>query len=781
MSSPAVTKKVLCMVTRRGIILTGAALGGGLVLGYGFTALDDGDVVRKFGDAGDKAATPLNAWLKISADGKIICGIHRAEMGQSIVTTLAMLLAEELDADWQDVDFEFTPVDRDYFNFGMLLRGQPLGDPSASWAAATGTWAIRQFFRANGMSMTIASSSTVDAWDTLRPAGASARYMLLAAAARIWKTDVDMLTTEKSYVINSATNERLSYGELAEQAAKETPPSSITLKDHREYNLVGRNPPRLDTPAKVTGTATFGMDVQLPNMLFATVVHSPIAGTRVQSYDSNGAEDLPGVEAVVEAGAEGAIRAVAVVAENSWQALKAAKQISVTPAVPTTPVDSGELAREYEELLRQNPTVVFTDTAADAAGLEKEDESAFVTAIDASGNTTLTGEYSVPFLTHLCMEPMNCTAYYVNDGDDARLEIWAPTQANSVARDIAAKMSGLSKDKVTLHTTFMGGGFGRRADMDFIEQAVSAAMQVPGRPIKLFWSREQDVRHDTFRPASRARVTGAVDGNGKLQALRYHLVGQSVVASYETRTPTPRGGDGPSDTSVVTAVNPPVYPVTQLRVAFTPTDLHVPAGYWRSVSQSWNSFYIESFIDELALSANLDPLAFRRQALQEKPRHLNTLNAVAAMVDGSSADGVGYAVTESHNTVVAHAVEVTAPGGTFENVLRVACAVDCGPVVHPDNVEAQIAGSIVDGLSAALYGQIDIRDGQVAQENFDTYRRMRLADCPTIDVELLNSDEPRPGGVGEPSLPGTAPALANAIFAATGERIRSLPILRALS
>jgi len=769
------------MVTRRGIILTGAALGGGLVLGYGFSALDDGDAVRKFGEAGDQSAIPLNAWLKISSDGKIICGVHRAEMGQSIVTTLAMLLAEELDADWNDVHFEFTPVDRDYFNFGMLLRGQPLGDPSASWTAATGTWAIRQFFRANGMSMTIASSSTVDAWDTLRPAGASARQMLLAAAARVWKTDVDRLTTEQSYVLNSATNEKLPYGELAEQAAKETPPSSITLKDHREYNLVGRNPPRLDTPAKVTGTATFGMDVQLPNMLYATVVHSPIAGTRVQSYDSNGAEDFPGVQTVVEAGAEGAIRAVAVVAKNSWQALQAAQQIAVSPATPENLIDSDDLARDYEELLTQTPSVIFTDTAADAAGLEKEDETAFANAMGDKGNTIVTGEYSVPFLTHLCMEPMNCTAYYVDDDGDARLEIWAPTQANSVARDIAAQMSGLPKDKVTLHTTFMGGGFGRRADMDFIEQAVSVALQIPGRPIKLFWSREQDVRHDTFRPASRCRVTGAVDSNGNFQALRYHLVGQSVVASYETRTPTPRGGDGPSDTSVVTAVNPPVYPVPHLRIAFTPVDLHVPAGYWRSVSQSWNSFYIESFMDELAAAANLDPLTFRRQALREKPRHLSALNAVAEMVANSTADGVGYAVTQSHNTVVAHAVEVAAAAGTFESVLRVACAIDCGPLVHPDNVEAQIVGSIADGLSAALYGQIDIREGQVTQGNFDTYRRMGMADCPTIDVKLLKSDELRPGGVGEPSLPGTAPALANAIFAATGKRIRSLPILRALS
>ena len=768
------------MLSRRGFILSGTAVGGGLVLGYGYIALDDGDAARKFAASGE-TATPFNAWLKITSDGKIICGIHRAEMGQGITTTLAMLLAEELDADWKDVDFEFTPVDRDYFNFGMLLRGQPLGDPNAGWTSATGTWAIRQFFRAGGMSMTIASSSTVDAWDTLRPAGAAARQMLLTAAGRIWNTDQANLRTKQSTVINPATSETMSYGELAEQAGRESPPSSVTLKDKADYSLVGYNPPRLDTPAKVTGKARFGMDVQLPGMLYATVVHSPVAGTRVESFQSNGAEERPGVEAIVEAGAAGDVRAVAVVAKNSWQALQAAKQITVTPAAPDRLVDSNALDNEYAERLKQKPTVIFKDTAAEAAGLETDDGSAFDAAINAEGQTVVTAEYSLPFLAHLCMEPMNCTAHYTNDTDGPRMEIWAPTQANSMARNIAAEMSGLPTENVTLHTTFMGGGFGRRADMDFVEQAVSVARQLPGRPIKLFWSREQDVRHDMYRPASRCRITGAVDNDGAFQALDYHLVGQSVVASYETRTPTPRGGDGPSDTSVVTAVNPPVYPIPNRRIGYTPMDLHVPAGYWRSVSQSWNSFYIESFIDELANAAGIDPLTFRRRALADRRRHLNALNTAAAMVADSTADGLGFSVTESHNTVLAHAVEISTANGAFDRVRRIACAVDCGPLVHPDNVQAQIEGSIIDGLSAALYGRVDIRQGQVVQGNFDTYRRLSLAEIPVIDIQLIESAEPRPGGVGEPGLPGTAPALVNAIFAATGERIRSLPISTAVS
>jgi isoquinoline 1-oxidoreductase beta subunit len=370
------------------------------------------------------------------------------------------------------------------------------------------------------------------------------------------------------------------------------------------------------------------------------------------------------------------------------------------------------------------------------------------------------------------MEPMNCTALYTGDS----LEVWAPTQANSVARDIAAKLAGLGNDQVTLHSTLIGGGFGRRADMDFVEQAVSCAMQVPGRPIKLFWSREQDIRHDSFRPAAACRLTGVVDNDGNIQALDYKLATQSVVASYETRTPTPRGGEAATDKTVATTVNPPIYTVPNLRVGFVPVDLHVPAGYWRSVSHSWNGFFLESFIEELAVATNQNPLDFRRQALANRPRHLRALDTVVEKAGEPTGDGVGYAVIESHTTVVAHAIEVSAIDGEFDKVTRVVCAVDCGPAVHPDGVVAQMEGSIVDGLSAALYGRIDIDAGIAQQGNFDTYRRMRLPECPVIEVHLIDSEQKRPGGVGEPGVPGVAAALTNAIFAATGKRIRSLPI-----
>ncbi len=764
------------MLSRRGLIISGAALGGGLCVGYGYTALDDGDAASKFAASG-RAAYPLGAWLKIGSDGSVTCGIHRAEMGQGVTTSLAMLLAEELDADWSKVRFEFLPVDRDYFNFGMLLNGQPLGDPAKSWAAATGTWAIRHAFHALGMSMTISSSSTVDAWDTLRPAGAAARHMLLSAAARRWQIDIGQLRSESGFVHEKTSERKLSFGELAEQASQESPPSSVKLKDVKNYKLIGSNPPRLDVPMKIDGRARFAMDIQQADMLYAAIVHSPVAGAAAAEFVSNGAESMPGVHAIVPAGPPRFQGAVAVVAENSWQALQAASRVSVVPdSVGGDLVDSQALPKQYRRLLQERAPVIFHESLATRDGKSGEDGRTFDSLMaEISPDRTVIAEYEVPFIAHACMEPMNCTAVYT----DQSLEIWAPTQANSVARDIAAKMSGLRKNQVTLHTTFMGGGFGRRAEMDFLEQAVSVAMAVPGRPVKIFWSREQDIRHDAFRPAAYCRIVGALDGD-RIVALDYQLVTQSVVASYETRTPTPRGGDALTDDSVVTAVNPPIYSIPNRRVGYVPADLHVPAGYWRSVSHSWNSFFLESFVDELAAAAQSDPLAFRQRALADRPRHKQVLDTLAAMVEDSRADGIGYAVTESHTTVTAHAVEVQTFNGVFERVSRVCCAVDCGPVIHPDNVIAQMEGSIVDGLSAALYGQIDIEKGKVVQGNFDTYQRMRLTDCPIIEVQIVSSQQRRPGGIGEPGLPGTAPALTNAIFAATGQRIRSLPVAKAI-
>jgi isoquinoline 1-oxidoreductase beta subunit len=755
------------VLSRRGFVLSGVAVGGGLVIGYTQWRFNDGDAAAKFAASGNEAA-PLNAWLKIDNSGQITCAIHRAEMGQGVTTSLAMLLAEELDADWSQMRFEFAPVDRDYYNFGMLLNGQPLGDPEASWLAGTGTWAMRKVFHSMGLSMTISSSSMIDAWDTLRPAGAAARHMLIAAAAGSWQRPAEGLRTESGWVIDDEADRRASYGELAESAAGQRPPSKPALKNPSQYRIIGKNVPRLDTPMKVQGAAEFGIDVTLPNMLYAAVVHSPIAGTDVGSFETNGAEELPGIERILLAGEAGKERAVAVVADNTWQAMQAATKISITPKAPSSQVrNSEDVGAEYLAMLDapEHPEdhVIFReDGQADAV-------------INAS-SAVVTAVYEVPFLAHACMEPMNCTAFFTG----TELEVWAPTQAHSVVRELGAAIAGLSPDDVAVHTTFLGGGFGRRAEMDFAKQAMSVAVQMPGRPVKLTWSREQDIRHDAFRPAAVCRIRGTVDDDGALSAMHYALATQSVVASYETRTPTPRGAEARTDNSVVTAINPSIYPIENLKVLFAPVDSHVPAGYWRSVSHSWNTFFVESFIDEVAIAANLEPLAFRQQALKDRPRVLKVLNAVAEKIGAGTAfsTGRGFAVAESHSAIVAHGVEVATQGGKFQRVTRVVCAIDCGPVIHPDNVRAQMEGSVVDGLSAALYGQIDIRQGRAVQGNFDSYRRLRLADTPVIEVLVIDSQAKRPAGVGEPAVPGVAPALTNAIFNATGERIRKLPILR---
>jgi isoquinoline 1-oxidoreductase beta subunit len=748
------------MPSRRTFILAGTAIGGGLLLGVVVPSrLDDGDAASKFARLG-RAGIPLNAWLKIAPNGTVICAIHRAEMGQGVSTSLAMLLAEELDADWRQVHFEFAPVDRDYYNFGMLLDGQPLGDPAANWGAATGTWAMRQLFHAIGLSMTISSTSVVDAWDTLRPAGATARQMLVDAAARQWQVPADSLITRDGFVIDQANDRQLGYGELAEAAAEEKPRDDVAIKDPSTFRIVGQDVARLATPLQVTGTAQFGVDVVRPDMLYATVVHSPVAGTAVAAFETNGAENMPGVEHIGLAGKPGAEWAVVVIAQNTWQAQQAAQKITVTSQTVTGELmNTATVSADYRALLDQPELIVFRDDGTTVLAME-------------SAEQVVTATYEVPFLAHACMEPMNCTAHYTGDA----LEVWAPSQAHSMARDIAAELAGLEKEAVTLHTPFMGGGFGRRAEMDFVEQAVTAAVQVPGRPVKLTWSREQDIRHDAYRPAAVCKVSGVTDADGKLVALDYRVATQSVVASYETRTPTPRGGEAESDKSVVTAIDPPIYDLPHLKVSYAPVQSHMPAGFWRSVSHSWNTFFIESFVDELALAAQMTPLAFRRQALADKPRHLAALDAVASRVGNLAADGIGYAVAESHESVVAHAVEVITKDGRFDHVKRVFCAIDCGPVIHPDGVRAQMEGSVVDGLSAALYGQLDITDGVVQQGNFDTYPRMRLADAPEIVVIILESAATRPAGTGEPGVPGVAPALANAIFAATGQRHRQLPI-----
>ncbi len=755
------------------MLISGLAAGGGLGVWYVTRRLDDGDAAAKFA-ASTPDAVALSAWVKIAADGAVILGVHRAEMGQGVTTALPMMLAEELDVDWERVSFEFTPVDRDYFNFGVLLRGQPLGDTTDRPVARLGEQAIRRAFHALGMSMTISSTSVIDAWDTVRFAGAGTRAALLAAAARRWGVPAARLETFRGQVLDPATGRNLAYGELAAEAAGTAVPAGVRPKDPASFQLLGTSPRRLDLPAKVTGAAGFGIDTVLPGMLFATVRHSPLLGTRLAAVD-NAAEvaGMPGVHGVVRLGD----RAVAVVAGDTWSAMRGAARLSLKPEPADAAVaDNDAIIAAWRGAL---------DDPEPAVLREEGDARATLAAAPAS----IEAVYELPYLAHVCMEPMNCAALV----EPGQVTVWAPTQADSVARDVAAQVAGVAGEKVIVHRTFLGGGYGRRAEMDFVSHAVGAAKAFPGRPVKLTYSREEDVRADMYRPAAIARARAVLDGAGRLQALDYVVVSQSVTADYFRRTPTPRGGDARKDSGALSGAMNLIYRgAAHLRFAFVPQDPGVPVGYWRSVGNSHNCFVVESFMDELAAAAGQDPVAFRLAHLDGQPKHQAVLRRVAEQAGWgepiAAGRGRGVALIESHDSIVAQVVEVTAavPAGVSWTVPewgmspalsvdRVTCVIDPRTVIHPDTVIAQMEGGIIDGLSAALFGRITFRGGGVEQGNFDSYPVLRLAGAPVIQVAVLPQGG-RPGGVGEPGVPAVAPALVNAIFAATGNRVRRLPI-----
>ena len=748
-------------ITRRRLIYSGLAVGGGLIVYSTYRALDtggDGDARLKFG-ATSPDSVPINAWIKIAPDGQITFAVHRAEMGQGVTTSLPMLLAEELDADWQRIRFEFAPVDKDYYNFGVMSRGRPFGEIEDRYFARLGTSLLRRVFHARGDSLTLSSTSIIDAYDTLRPAGAAARAMLVAAAAERWNAPADRLITAQSRVLDPDSDRSLDYGELAEAAARMSTPSNVKPKSRDDYKIIGRSMPRLDLPDKVAGSGRFGIDVVLPDMLFGTVVHSPVAGGRVESHDTAGAENIPGVEAIVSLGDA----AVAVLASDTWTAMQAAKQVRIQPASDFTHISSQELRESYAHAL-DDPEPSVLREEGQAQPLLQETES-LVTAM-----------YEWPFLAHVCMEPMNCTAFF----DDGKLSVWAPSQALSTAQQVAADTAGLERSQVTIHRTLLGGGFGRRAEMDFVERAVAAAVQVPGRPVKMTYSREQDVQHDRYRPAGAARIRARLNADATIQAMDYRLVTQSVVASYNERTPSPRPSDAARDVTVAHGVYDLIYAVPNFRLAFILQNPHVPVGYWRSTSTSYGGFCVESFMDELASSAGVDPVEFRLANLPTA-RHRAVLELAAEKAGWGqllpAGHGRGVALFEKARTVIAQIADVSVDAAGRLSVDRVVCVVDPGQIIHPDTVTAMMEGGIVYGMNAALLGEITLQDGQVQQSNFHDVPDVRLTDIPEIEVHLLPQGG-RPEGVGETAVPGIAPAIANAVFDATGKRIRRLPIGR---
>ncbi len=716
-------------------------------------------------DGGDVA---LNGWIKIATDGSVILAMPRSEMGQGVHTALAMLVAEELDVPLTRVRLEQAGADAIYGNVAMLLGSLPFhplesdGETKAT-KVKVGHWVVGKVARELGINATGGSSSVADAWEPLRLAGATARASLVGAAAAQWKLPVAELSV-KDGVVTHATGKSASYGELAKLAAGTTP-ADVVLKDRKNWKLIGQGAPRNDIPAKVNGSAQFGLDVRLPGMVYAQVRLSPMIGGTPGAIDSKAALAMPGVERLVALDALGGSTAgFAVVGKTSWHARQAALAVGVKwQQRALGALDTRQIETQLTAALKGDDGTTFYEK-----GEAREAEGKATRVVEAI--------YRAPYLAHATLEPMNCTAQ-VKDGT---VTLWAPTQVPQAVRDAAAAVAGVKVDKVILHVTLLGGGFGRRLEVDYAAQAVRVAMECAGRPVQLAWSREEDTTHDFYRPMHVAALSAALDTKGNVGSLRIRSAGDAISPRMFARTmpamATPF--DMPDKTTAEGLFDLP-YGFAHQHMSHVHTRMGVPVGFWRSVGHSHNAFFSEGFIDELAFETKQDPLEFRRAWLKDAPRYLAVLNLAADKAAWGSklpaGRAHGIALHESFGSIVAQVAEVSLADGK-PRVHRVVCAIDCGTVVNPNTVAQQMESAIVFGLTAALYGKIDIKDGVVQQTNFNDYPMLKLAEAPVVHTFIVPSTR-APNGVGEPGLPPLAPAVANALFALTQKRHRSLPLV----
>ena len=703
-------------LTRRQLLVsaTGAtAVAGGAGLWLGYQRVADRRYRRPVERAGSFAPS---VFVAVETSGDVVIWLTRSEMGQGAATALPMLIAEELDADWSRVRIE-QAVAGDGHDYGSLF--------------------------------TAASSGITSNWIELRRAGAAARAMLVAAAARRWGVSARQCETESGTVRHVTSGLVLGYGELADSAAREWPPLRPALKHPADFRLIGKPLPRLDAVAKVTGKAVYGLDVRRQGMLRAVIARSPRWHDKLESYNDEQARAVPGVRHVIKVR-----NGIAVVADNTYAAMRGRDALQIHWASGGDEISDAEVTRRLRATLD-----------AESGGVARDDGEALARLANGA---TLTAEYELPYLAHAPMEPMNCVAHVAA----GRCEIWAPTQTPDGARETAAAVAGLPLDRVVVHTTYLGGGFGRRAASDFVAEAVevSAAIQAP---VQVVWTREDDLRHGEYREASAHRVRVRLDSDGLPEAW-HHRVVTANPGAFPPGEVMFSGVMGASDLP---------YTIPHQRVEWAGAQVPVPTRIWRSVGYSWNTFAVESVLDELAHHAGQDPVAYRLALLAGQPRLAACVRRAAEMAGwGDSVAGragLGIAACQCFGSFVALVVEIAEPVATdFRNlsIRRVWCAADCGIAVNPDAVIAQLEGGILFGMSAALYGKITLRDGQIVEGNFDRYRLMRIAEAPDIEVALLPSAEP-PGGIGEVGVPPIAPALANAVFDATGRRVRRLPFM----
>jgi|TARA_B100000315_G_scaffold183738_2_gene172686 CO/xanthine dehydrogenase Mo-binding subunit len=720
-------------ITRRKFLVGGATAVGGLALGVSFTE----NKVAALPNVTAGALQP-NAWLQITPDNRIVFQLDKTEMGQGVISSMPAIIAEELEVDPRAMVVELAPVHGDF------------QDP---------------------MQMTGGSSSIRTRWDVLRETGAKARTMLIEAAAARWGVPVDQCFARDGRIHLKDADRSASFGELADDAAKLPVPDEVSLKNPADYRYVGQPLRRLDSIAKSTGTAEFGLDVDVPHALTAVVLRNPHFGGPIDSFDAREAEQMPGVKNILQISS-----GIAVVADSYWHARKAAEKVTVEwNRGPLAGVSSDSIRRTWEEQAKEEGKSVRSD----GEGIEGLELASEVT----------TAVYEVPYLAHATMEPMNTTASVTPDG----IEVWSPNQGPQIVQALVADALDVPLDQVTVHTTLLGGGFGRRGIPDYAVDPVEISKAI-GQPVKVVWSREDDMKHDYYRPATYNLLKAGLDDGGKVQTWTHRIVAPSIMA---TLLPTMgvlapqwmpdwltdflvssagslmKTRDGSSHEG---AGNHP-YQIDNIEVDHVYFDPGIPLGFWRSVGHSQNAFVIESFIDELAYKAGEDPYAFRKRLLAGNDRLLTVLDLAAEKSGwGNVKDGLsqGIAIHESFGSVVAEVAEVSVKNNKIK-VERVVCAVDCGLAVNPDIVKAQMESGIVFGLTAALKGEITIDEGAVVESNFHDYQMLRMNESPDIEVYIIPHDD-KPTGVGEPGTPPIAPAVANAVYAATGQRIRRLPL-----
>jgi isoquinoline 1-oxidoreductase beta subunit len=747
--------------SRRRFLLGGLVAGGALLVGWGTRPprqrLHTSEPLPVA-----NGAVALNGWIAVNPDGTVSVVVPRSEMGQGVHTALPMLVAEELDASLDSVRIAAAPIDKIFGNLAVLRENLPFHPDDRGNVKDGAQWMLAKVGRELGIMFTGGSTSVKDAWQPMREAGAVARAMLVKAACGNWKAKAADCRTENGVVIHK-DGRRASYASLAARAAEVgagIDAGDVRLKEARDFRLIGKPVPRRDTAGKVDGSARFGIDARPPGMLYAAVKMAPVVGATVVSFDAAAVKAMPGVVGIADVSASlgpyaGAGAGVAVIAHSWWQAKTAAAALPVQWNEEAGRGLSSEsiFAGFAAALDKESGFTYYESGTQDVAGMAK----------------TVTAEYRAPFLAHATMEPVNCTAQVAN----GKVHLWASTQVPSIAVDVAAKVAGVAREDVTIEVMLLGGGFGRRLEGDMVAQAVAVALAANGKPVQLIWTREDDTTHDVYRPAALARFKASLDAHGKLLAWDNKSASGAIGHQYFPRN-LGLPGMGPDKTTAEGEYDMQ-YEIRNQRIAHVIVDSAVPLGYWRSVGHSHNAFFKEAFLDEVAHAAGQDPVQYRRTLLKDHPRHLAVLDAAVSKAGAPVAGRAhGVAVHQSFGSIVAQVAEVSVEGADIR-VHRVVCAIDCGIVVNPNIVAQQMESAVVFGLSAALGGEITIKDGRVQQSNFGDYPVLRMDRAPIVDTVIVPSAEP-PEGVGEPGVPPVAPAVAAAVFKLTGKRLRSLPL-----